>query len=208
MNDRISSELSGVARLYEDSLEKHGTAPMGVGWRDTETHDLRFDKLASVIGGEPAITVNDLGCGYGSLHGYLTGTGRTIDRYRGYDISEKMLAEARQALPNDSSVELKAAPLLDAEADYSFASGIFNVRLDRSEEDWREHILATLSNMDAYSARGFAFNLLSTYVDYREDHLYYGDPLYFFDYCKRQFSRYVTLLHDYPLYEWTITVRK
>ena len=57
------------------------------------------------------------------------------------------------------------------------------------------------------SKKGFGFNLLSTYVDWKEDHLYYGDPLFFFDFCKRHVSRYVSLLHDYPLYEWTILVR-
>jgi len=45
-------------------------------------------------------------------------------------------------------------------------------------------------------------------VDWKQDNLYYGDPFLFFDYCKRNISRYVSLLHDYPLYEWTIIVRK
>jgi hypothetical protein len=40
------------------------------------------------------------------------------------------------------------------------------------------------------------------------DDLYYADPLFFFDYCKTRFSRFVTLIHDYPLYEFTILVRK
>ena len=208
MTQKPTSDLSGVASLYEDSLDKHGTAPMGVGWRDADSHNLRFEKLASVIAGDDTITVNDLGCGYGSLHGYLRATGRTVGHYRGYDISEKMLAKARDALQDVSDVELLPGALLAAEADYSFASGIFNVRLETAEEEWRAHVLETLANMNAFSTRGFAFNLLSTYVDYREDHLFYGDPLFFFDHCKRTFSRFVTLLHDYPLYEWTIVVRK
>jgi hypothetical protein len=37
--------------------------------------------------------------------------------------------------------------------------------------------------------------------------LYYGDPAFFFDHCKRSFSRNVALLHDYGLYEFTILVR-
>jgi hypothetical protein len=57
------------------------------------------------------------------------------------------------------------------------------------------------------SRRGFAFNLFTTYVDWKEDHLYYGDPGFFFDFCKRELSRSVALLHDYPLWEWTMVVR-
>jgi len=58
------------------------------------------------------------------------------------------------------------------------------------------------------SRAGFAFNCVSHYVDYRVPTLYYADPLRFFDHCKRRYSRFVSLLHDYPLYEFTILVRK
>jgi hypothetical protein len=116
-----------------------------------------------------------------------------------------MLAEARVRFP---AAEFAHGDRLDTPADYSFACGIFNVRLEAREDDWRAHIEATLDNVNAFSLRGFAFNLLTTYVDYREPHLYYGDPSYFFDFCKRRYSRNVSLLHDYPLFEWTILVRR
>ncbi|HAW53355.1 MAG TPA: SAM-dependent methyltransferase, partial [Flavobacteriales bacterium] len=44
--------------------------------------------------------------------------------------------------------------------------------------------------------------------DRKRPDLYYGDPCFFFDYCKRNFSRNVALLHDYNLYDFTILVRK
>jgi hypothetical protein len=116
-----------------------------------------------------------------------------------------MLDEARHRHP---SGEWILGSKLTAEADYSFASGIFNVRLQESEDAWRAHIEQTLDELNNYSRRGFAFNLLTTYVDYREPHLHYGDPCSFFDLCKRRYSSKVALLHDYPLYEWTMLVRK
>ena len=39
-------------------------------------------------------------------------------------------------------------------------------------------------------------------------YLYYADPLFLFDYCKKKYSKSVALLHDYGLYEFTILVRK
>jgi len=63
-------------------------------------------------------------------------------------------------------------------------------------------------NLNDHSIRGFAFNSLTTYVDYRQDGLYYGDPLYYFDFCKKHISRKVSLLHDADNWEWTIYVRK
>lgn len=38
--------------------------------------------------------------------------------------------------------------------------------------------------------------------------LFYGDPLFYFDYCKRNQSRDVALLHEHGLYDFTILIRK
>jgi hypothetical protein len=38
--------------------------------------------------------------------------------------------------------------------------------------------------------------------------LYYADPLWLFDYCKRNLSKQVALLHDYGMYDFTILVRR
>jgi SAM-dependent methyltransferase len=207
MSESRAPDLTPIAQLYEDALEKHGTASQGVGWPTPESHRLRFDKLAQVIDGAAGpVSINDLGCGYGAFLDYLHEAGIQVAKFRGYDISENMLARARELHPDEG--EFLAGSVIDATADYSFACGIFNVRRDESEYRWRSVIEATLDNMAAHSTRGFAFNLLSTYVDYRMPHLYYGDPCYFFDLSKRRYSKQVALLHDYPLYEWTLLVRK
>ena len=96
-----------------------------------------------------------------------------------------------------------------APADFTVASGIFNVRLRHTDELWQDYVLETLRALQSISLRGFAFNMLSTYsdVDRRRGDLFYADPLFMFDYCKRNLSPRVSLLHDYPLYEFTIIVR-
>ena len=59
---------------------------------------LRFDKLALLLeAGDPrqAISVADLGCGYGAMFHYLDERHRLpVGRYVGYDISEQMLDAA------------------------------------------------------------------------------------------------------------------
>ena len=72
--------------------------------------------------------------------------------------------------------------------------------------------MQTLRNMDKLCSKGFSFNMLTKYSDTdrmaeRPD-LFLGDPLLYFDFCKRNFSRDVALLHDYGLYDFTILVRK
>jgi hypothetical protein len=83
------------------------------------------------------------------------------------------------------------------------------MKLHADGDMWRQFILDTLNIIARSSGRGFAFNMLTSYSDpdkMRQD-LYYGDPCWFFDYCKRTFSRDVALLHDYGLYDWTIAVK-
>ena len=94
--------------------------------------------------------------------------------------------------------------------DFAVASGIFNVRNSIPDQEWKAYILDTLTAMSAASSKGFAFNALTSYSDkdkVRSD-LFYSDPLFFFDYCKRNFSKEVALLHDYGIYDFTILVRK
>lgn len=208
MDDKlIDDALAGVASMYDGNLAAHGVSAKSVGWRDAETQDLRFAKLCEVIAGAAPFTVNDFGCGYGAMFTYLANTfGSRLSAYRGFDISNEMLRAARERLADDR-VELVPGATISQAADYTFVSGTYNVRLQASDEEWRAHIERSLDDVAAHSTRGFAFNLLSTYVDWKQDGLFYADPLYFFDLCKRKYSRFVSLLHDYPLYEWTILVR-
>jgi hypothetical protein len=95
-------------------------------------------------------------------------------------------------------------------ADYAVASGVFNVKQGAAEDAWQAYVWETIDHLAALATRGFAFNALSLYsdADKRRPDLFYADPLDCFDRCKRSYSRYVTLLHDYPLYEFTILVRR
>lgn len=199
--------LDGVRDLYSDSLAEHGAVSASVGWRDEDEHRLRFDKLATVL--EPVsspFTVNDWGCGYGALFEYLCERGLPVRRYRGVDISEGMVDAATRRLA-DPRVEIVHGTDLSTPADFTFVSGTFNVRLGTQPDEWEAYVKDALRKLASLSRRGLAFNLLSTYVDWQKDHLFYGDPLAFFDFCKRELTPDVALLHDYPLYEWTMVVR-
>jgi SAM-dependent methyltransferase len=201
----LSDALAGVEALYTANLAEHGTSSASVGWPDADAQRLRFDKLAYVIDTDAPITVNDWGCGYGAMFRYLDER-CTLAGYTGYDISTEMLAAARRFAADARARWVRAAEVTET-ADYSFVSGTFNVRMEASDAAWQRYVEDTLRRLAQRSRRGFAFNLLTTYVDWRKDDLFYADPAHFFAFCREHISRYVTLLHDYPLYEWTIAVR-
>jgi SAM-dependent methyltransferase len=205
----VERALSDVESLYTGNLAEHGLDSRAVGWPDDESHRLRFEKLAYVLDADPPrdpISVNDWGCGYGAMFEFLDRRpGVELASYRGYDISAEMIEAARRNV-DDPRAEFVEGGRLDRDADYTFVSGTFNVRSEATDDAWSEFVKGTLLEIARRSRRGFAFNLLTTYVDWRKDDLFYADPAEFFRFCRENLARNVTLLHDYPLYEWTICV--
>lgn len=202
-------DLSRIEKLYTDNIEKFGIDSKSVGWNSPESQELRFKKLMSVVE-EPEthpFSINELGCGYGELFRYCTDRLYKLSRFNGYDISEKMLEAARQYI-NDERAHYYKKPTIETKADYTITSGIFNVKFEHDKNSWEDYIKDTLKNMFEHSEKGISFNLLTKYVDFEAENLYYADPMYFFDFCKKELSRYVSLLHDYKLYEWTIVVKR
>ena len=70
--------------------------------------------------------------------------------------------------------------------------------------------MSSILELEKKATKGLGFNLLTNYSDMHlmKDELFYADPLYIFDFCKKNISRNVALLHDYDLYDFTILVRK
>jgi SAM-dependent methyltransferase len=198
--------FSALDRYFERTLDEHGANARGVDWNGEDSQQLRFAQLLRVVRGDGPFSLNDYGCGYGALAGYLAERHADVD-LRGFDVSRRMVEEARRLYPESTFVTEEAGL---RPADYTVASGVFNLRLEVADDAWRAYVLDTIASLDALSTAGFAFNMLTKYSDadrMRAD-LYYGDPGFFFDHCKRHFSRNVALLHDYDLYEFTILVRK
>jgi SAM-dependent methyltransferase len=204
--DRFFAQMD---RYFERTLAEHGPTPLGVDWNSPEAQTSRFDQLLKVVDSSKPYSINDYGCGYGALAHYLRERGDDFT-YRGLDVSERMLEHARELNAHPEEWSFVSDPAELAPADYTVASGLFNLRMEIDDDAWREYVLDTLDRIAELSELGFAFNMLTSYSDpdkMRPD-LYYGDPCFFFDRCKRRYARDVALLHDYGLYEFTILVRR
>ena len=198
-----------AARYYSDKVGQFGATHRGVDWSSEASQTLRFDQLLRLLDAAGLSTINDFGCGYGALLAYLRRAGYR-GRYTGFDISESMIAHATSLHASDPLSTFTRSLDAVSRADITVASGVFNVKQQHGNNEWQEYVLENIALMDRLSERGFAFNMLSSYSDpdRRRGDLFYGTPAFFFDYCKVHFSPAVSLLHDYPLYEFTIVVRK
>lgn len=202
--------LADVSIYYESKLGQFGTTPRGVDWRDKESQKLRFIKLAQLFPDSRSFSVNDLGCGYGAFANFLNAH-YPRGRYCGYDISKNMISAAQKKNPEISTNFFHIFRAQEMKtSDYTISSGIFNVKLNHHQKDWENFVLKTIGDMNHVSRRGFSFNVLTSYSDKdkKRADLYYADPCFLFDFCKKHFSKKVTLCHDYNLYEFTIVVRK
>ncbi|MCP4591904.1 MAG: class I SAM-dependent methyltransferase [bacterium] len=209
--------LDRIGALYGQCALEFGATTSSVGWLDETVQTLRFQKLTMMIAAWaghrsvhseqqpwPEITVNDWGCGYGALFAYLDSRPEIrLTRYYGYDISKEMLASAAEHITDDRA-EWILAEAPTKEADFSIISGTFNVCLDLGEQRWASYIEQALVKAAKMSRKGFAFNLLSIHADQHEKGLFYGDPVRFYNFCRRSISSRVALLNDYPIDDWTI----
>jgi SAM-dependent methyltransferase len=201
--------LDEVASYYSDKLALHGETPNGVDWNGEQSQALRFEQLCKVVAGSNTFSICDLGCGYGALVDHLR-MNKFSFSYLGVDISAEMVKAASQRYKGSGNVKFMKASEPGSTMDYCVASGIFNVRLGRSNAEWQMYLENTLDVMDRSGRLGFSFNCLTAYSDenMKRADLFYADPCFLFDLCKRRYSRHVSLLHDYGLYEFTIVVRK
>jgi SAM-dependent methyltransferase len=196
-----------VSDYYARRLDEHGPTPAGVDWSSEQSQQLRFAQLLKLIDWQGSPALLDYGCGYGALAQQLIGDGLEFS-YTGFDVAETMVEAARE-LVDDRRCRFTADVRDLGEADYTLASGIFNVSLETDDESWHDYVGGVLDSIAALSGRGFAFNMLTRYADppLMRANLYYADPGRYFRFCKERYSREVALLHDYQLYEFTIIVR-
>ena len=200
--------LDHVKSYFDKRIQEHGASPRGSDWNSETSQNVRFDQLLKVVEVQ-SFSLLDYGCGYGALADYLVTKGFDAEYY-GYDILESAIETARQAHQGKPRRTFFTDKAQLPVCDYTVASGIFNFRDEQSFEDWTGYVLGVLEEFNQLSRRGFSSNFLTKYSDaekMRAD-LYYADPLFLFDYCKRNFSKNVALLHDYRLYDFTLIIRK
>jgi SAM-dependent methyltransferase len=206
----MSKELiNRVNEYYTNKVIEFGRKPEGVDWNGVDSQLNRFNQLSKVFVNDldTPFSILDFGCGFGSYYKFLNELDVTCT-YFGYDISKEMLKNAEIEFPN-SDCWLDLIPS-NFQVDFVVASGIFNVKLHTDKEEWERYVFNTLAEINKISKKGFSFNILSSYsdIEFMKEYLYYANPEYFFGYCKSHFSKQISLLHDYGLYEFTIIVRK
>ena len=195
---------------YKTLARRYGSSPRGVQYPDTPSQWARYRILAE-IGVSQNSSVGDFGCGTGEFLNFLTEELDFKGSYRGVDIVDEHLNSAAERFP-DATFENRDIfeSGFGEEVDFLFVAGVFNNKFPGTEPD--EYMKEILLRLFKFARKGLAFNSLSTYVDFKDDSLFYTDPGEVFRFCKENLSNLVTLRHDYQLkpgvlaYEYTVYV--
>jgi SAM-dependent methyltransferase len=208
---KYDDALYQVSQYFSDKLAAYGPTAKGVDYNSKEAQEIRFEQLVRLFDLSRHFSVIDFGCGYGAMFDFFNRKNLSF-QYYGFDMNDQMILAGRKIHQRYVNCFFTTCGNEIPTADYVVAGSIFNIKLEAPEDDWRQHSLQTLREMNRHCTKGFSFNMLTSYSDpdrmkQRPD-LFYADPCFYFDYCKRNFSRNVALLHDYELFDFTIVVRK
>jgi SAM-dependent methyltransferase len=203
--------LRRVEEYYTRKILLHGPTAAGVDWSSAAAQQVRFRELLKVCDLSGQVSLNDLGCGYGALLVYLFQhhSAVAVD-YLGVDVSPAMIWHARRS-PHCHDpglfVEGHGVPRV---ADYTVASGVFNVRLGQPTILWRRFVQHSLRQMSAGSRKGFAVNFVdkADAAQAGRHGLYVCSPALWRDWCERALQVSVEVVSGYGLPEFTLLARR
>ncbi len=200
-----------VARYYTQKVLAHGATAAGADWACEPTQQLRFVQLLKLCDFSRGFSLNDVGCGYGALLRFMANRYRRLELdYLGIDLSHAMIDQARHSRRPSIRSQFAVAGTIPRVADYSVASGIFNVRLNQPAARWRLFIQQTLAGMHAASRIGFSANFLAPLGPGMQaiPELYRVAPDVWIHYCEQEFGAKVELVEGYGMCEFTLLVRR
>lgn len=204
-NALLQPIYAATAAYYSARAAEFGATPFGADWTCAATQEMRFVQLLRICDSVESFSLNDLGCGYGALLSFLhrEHAGSRVN-YLGVDISGQMLRLARRQHSGTPAARFVTGPAIPRVADYSVASGIFNVCLDQPKGRWETLIAVTLAELARTSRRGFAVNFHRA----PGPGIYSSAPGQWAEYCTDHLGTEVSVLDSYGLPEFTLLARR
>lgn len=196
-----AEDVQALIQLYEHRYAELGADVRTLGWKSQDDQVLRFKVLCDIADLRGA-SVCDVGCGLGDLVDYLEARFGAFS-YTGIDISPSLVRKAAELHPRYEFVCANAFEAALPRADFFLLSGALNFRVHDNAALTR----GVVERMFGAANKGVAVNFLSTYVNFQRPHNYHHSPEEMFTYA-RSLTRWVTLRHDYPLWEFSLYLYK
>ena len=198
-------DIGNIVNRYNERLKEHGYSEQALGWT-RNNNQLRFEYLIKEWISELSDSnICDFGCGFGDLYGFLNSMNFQNFKYTGIDINKDLVEIGKKAYPNAKFWigDILNDPL-DEKFDFTFSSGVFNHKLEFSDE--LKFIEQCLDKIASITKKGFAINFLSDKVEYETPNNYNSSPQKILELCYK-YTNNIVVRNDYMPFEFTIYVR-
>ena len=198
MSEKKVVPFEGIARIYDDLVERYGHDPRACDYGRPLSQQIKFRVLADVasIANKRLL---DVGCGFADYADYLQERYGSV-LYSGLDLSQRMIEKAKLLHPN---LDLRVGNIMDEAAREEFdivsANGIFYLL----GEDASRIMHRIIVRMYEKARLAVAFNSLSVWAPAKELNEYYANPQETVEFC-RSITPWVVMRHDYLPHDFTI----
>lgn len=196
-------DVERLTGLYDGRLEQLGADVQTVGWGSRSDQHLRFEVLCRGLDLRGK-RVLDIGCGLGDFIPWAEGKFGPDFDYLGLDLSKGLIAAARERFGAERRrfVEGTLAPGSSmGDFDISVLSGTLTFKTSDNISTMR----TVLTEAWERSSEAVCCNFMTGYADSRLEKNFHYSPEQVFGFAK-SLSRFVTLHHDYDLWEFTIQI--
>ncbi len=199
-----------IVRHYEKCFAEYGDSNLGVDWPNQSDAITRYRVMLDIVKEKgDLVSLLDLGCGAGHLYDHLKELETPI-QYSGLDISDKFISVCRNKYPDVMFYEMD---ILDdvsllPEFDYIVANGVFTEKRSLDYEEMLDYFKEMIKVMFSKCSRGIAFNVMSTYVEWKRDDLFHLPLNDLSEFLVSEVSQNFVIRNDYGLYEYTSYVYK
>lgn len=202
INRQWEEDRSRIAEYYDQLVSKYGDSPRSCDYGTAESQKVKFKVLSEQLP-EQGFSILEVGCGLGHFNLYLASC-KSNYSYLGIDISENMIAAARDLQPDANFQKLDI--LSDSPPgrhDFVVANGIFYLL---KEEPWSttETLLRVMYSL---ADKAVFCTSLSSKAPFNEEGEFQIDPGKLINFCF-ELSPYLTLRHDYFVHDFTLGLFK
>ncbi len=166
--------IDKIHDYYKDKIDAQNPDYLIHGWESPSAQLARFNVLVDALSELEHPRILDVGCGVGTLLGYLQSSGSDFS-YTGVDLLPEMIDLAKVRHPDGNFLCLdlfKNCPFPEKSFDAIYASGIFNINLKNN----KEFILKALSLFSKLANKKIIINLLSDQSPDPEEAYFYSNP--------------------------------
>ena len=205
--DEKRLDKTDVIAYYTNKLKRFGLTHQTVGWGSKTSQELRFEVLLRNLDLENK-TILDVGCGLGDLAAFIHSRAIKNFSYIGIELVPDFIEISQQRFKDNANIrfirhDMEKLSDLVLNVDIVLISGALSLKIG---DNWNL-MKKTVNDAFKLCKECLTVNFLTSYADFYLDKDYHFQPEKVFAFAK-SLSPKVNLIHDYPLYEFTIQIFK